>query len=45
MFEKIFGKKNSIQRNLTLIFTIGVLIVVVTSIISYYILIDDQIIN
>ena len=45
MFEKIFGKKNSIQRNLTLIFTIGVLIVVVTSIISYYILIDNQIIN
>ena len=45
MFEKIFGKKNSIQRNLTLIFTIGVLIVIVTSIISYYVLIDDQIIN
>lgn len=45
MFEKIFGKKNSIQRNLTLIFVIGILIVVVITIIGYYILIDDQIIN
>lgn len=45
MFEKIFGKKNSIQRNLIIIFIIGILIVVVITIISYYILIDDQIIN
>lgn len=45
MFEKIFGKKNSIQRNLIIIFIIGILIVVVITIIGYYILIDDQIIN
>lgn len=45
MFEKIFGKKNSIQRNLILIFVIGLLIVIVTTIIGYFILIDDQIIN
>lgn len=41
MFEKIFGKKNSIQRNLIIIFIIGILIVVVITIIGYYILIDD----
>ena len=45
MFEKIFGKKNSIQRSLTLVFFIGIIVVIITTVIGFYILIDNQIIN
>lgn len=45
MFEKIFGKKNSIQRNLTFIFFVGIIIITIVTMIAYYILIDNQIIN
>ena len=45
MFEKIFGKKNSIQRGLTLVFFIGIIVVIITTALGFYILIDNQVID
>ncbi len=45
MFEKIFGKRHSIQRKLTLLFTMGVLLVISVTAVGYHFLIDNQLIE
>lgn len=42
MLEKIFGKKKSIQRSLIISFTIATCIVIIFSLIGFYVFVDNQ---
>ena len=45
MFEKIFGKKKSIQRGLIRDIIIGNVIVLVATIIGFFLIVDNQALN
>ena len=45
MFEKIFGKKKSIQRSLIINMLITIAVILIASIIGLYVLIDNQIVE